>query len=116
MLKQNGKVNEITIDSSWPLNNEVDGDEYALWKRLVAEAGKVKQGLLVINIVDINMFKNCWDLKQLAKQEKLDFSGFALLVIKDMDWENDVKMFIEKLEDSNRSEFKVMMGNFYRLI
>ena len=116
VLKQNGKVNEITIDSSWPLNNEVDGDEYALWKRLVAEAGKVKQGLLVVNIVDINMFKNCWDLKQLAKQEKLDFSGFVLLVIKDMDWENDVKMFIEKLEDSNRSEFKVMMGNFYRLI
>ena len=116
VLMQNGKVNEITIDSSWPLNNEVDGDEYALWKRLVAEAGKVKQGLLVINIVDINMFKHCWDLKQLAKQEKLDFSGFVLLVIKDMDWENDVKMFIEKLEDSNRSEFKVMMGNFYQLI
>lgn len=116
VLKQNGKVNEITIDSSWPLNNEVDGDEYALWKRLVAEAGKVKQGVLVINIEDINMFKNCWDLKQLAKQEKLDFSGFVLLVIKDMHWENDVINFIEKLEDLNRGELRDMMRDFYKLI
>lgn len=116
VLKENGKVNEITIDSSWPLNNEVDGDEYALWKRLVTEAGKVKQGLLVINIRDINMFKHCWDLKQLVKQEKLDFHGYVLLVIKDMDWEKDVKKFIAKLEDSNIDEFKVMMADWYRLI
>ena len=116
ILKQNGKVNEITIDSSWPLNNELDGEESALWKRLVAEAGKVKQGLLVINVCDINMFKHCWDLKQLAKQEKLDFRGYVLIVIKDMDWEKDVKTFVEKLEDSNRTELKVMMEDWYRLI
>ena len=111
-LKENGKVNEITIDSSWPLN-EYGG---ALWTRFVAEAGKVKQGLLVINVRDINLFKHCWDLKQLVKQEKLDFHGFVLIVIKDMDWEKDVKTFIEKLEDSNRTEFKMMMQEFYQLI
>jgi hypothetical protein len=37
-------------------------------------------------------------------------------VIKDMDWEKDVKTFIEKLEDSNRTEFKMMMQEFYQLI
>ena len=115
-LEQNGKVNEITIDSSWPLNNEVDGAETALWKKLKIEAGKVKQGLLVINVCDINMFKHCWELKQLVKQEKLDFSGFVLLVLKDMDWEKEVKKFIEDLEDDNRMEFKLMMQDFYQLI
>lgn len=115
-LKESGKVNEITIDGSWPLNNEVDGEEYALWKMLKSEAAKVKQGLLVINVCDINLFKHCWDLKQLVKQEKLDFHGFVLIVIKDMDWEKDVKTFIEKLEDSNRTEFKMMMQEFYQLI
>ena len=115
-LEQNGKVNEITIDSSWPLNNELDGEEYALWKRLVAEAGKVKQGLLVINVHDINIFKHCWDLKQLVKQEKLDFGGYVLLVLKDMDWEKDIREFAHKQEDSNSSEFKVMMQEFYKLI
>ena len=115
-LKRNGKVNEITIDSTWPLNNELDSEEYALWKRLVAEASKVKQGLLVINVRDINIFKHCWDLKQLVKQEKFDFSGFVLLVVKDLDWEKDVREFVHKPEDENSTEFKVMMENFYRLI
>ena len=115
-LKRNGKVNEITIDSSWPLNNELDGEEYALWKKLKSETGKVKQRLLVINVHDINIFKHCWDLKQLVKQEKLDFSGFVLLVLKEMEWEKEVKKFIEDLEDDNRMEFKLMMQDFYQLI
>ena len=115
-LKQKGKINEITIDNTWPLNNELDGEEYALWKRLVAEAGKVKQGLLVINVHNINIFKHCWDLKQLVKQEKLDFGGYVLLVLKDMDWEKEVKKFIEKLEDSNVTEFRDMMKEWYQLI
>lgn len=115
-LKENGKVNEITIDSSWPLNNEVEGEEPALWKRLKVEASKVKQGLLVINVSDINLFKHCWDLKQLVKQEKLDFGGYVLLVLKDMDWEKEVKEFIEDLKDDNRMEFKLMMQDFYQLI
>lgn len=113
-LKRNGKVNEITIDSAWPLNNEVDGEEYALWKRLKVEAGKVKQGLLVINVCDINMFKHCWELKQLVKQEKLDFGGYVLLVLKDMDWEKEVETFIENLDDSNSTEFKDMMNECFR--
>lgn len=115
-LEENGKVNEITIDRSWPLNNELDGEESALWKRLVAEAGKVKQGLLVINVCDINLFKHCWDLKKLVKQEKLDFSGYVLLAVKDMDWEKEVKKFVEDLNDDNRIEFKLMMQDFYQLI
>ena len=115
-LKESGKVNEITIDSSWPLNNEVEGEVHALWERLVDEAGKVKQGLLVINVRDINLFKHCWDLKQLVKQEKLDFGGYVLLVLKDMDWEKEVRKFVHKPEDENSTEFKVMMENFYRLI
>lgn len=115
-LKESGKVNEITIDSSWPLNNEVEGEVHALWERLVDEAGKVKQGLLVINVRDINLFKHCWDLKQLVKQEKLDFGGYVLLVIKGMDWEKEVRKFVHKPEDENSTEFKVMMENFYRLI
>ena len=115
-LKRNGKVNEITIDSTWPLNNELDGEEYALWKRLVVEAEKIKQGLLVINICDVNLFKHCRDLKQLVKQEKLDFSGYVLLMIKDMDWEKEVKKFIKDLNDDNRMEFKLMMQDYYQLI
>lgn len=115
-LKASRKVNEITIDSSWPLNNEVDGAETALWKRLKSEAGKVKQGLLVINVCNINLFKHCWELKQLVKQEKFDFGGYVLLVTKGMDWEKDVRKFIEKLEDSNSTEFKDMMKEWYQLI
>lgn len=111
-LKRNGKVNEITIDSTWPLNNELD----SLWKKLKSEAAKVKQGLLVINVCDINMFKHCWELKQLVKQEKLDFGGYVLLVLKDMDWEKDVRKFIKKLEDSNVTEFRDMMLDFYQLM
>ena len=115
-LEANGKVNEITIDSFWPLNNEVDGAEYALWKKLKFEAGKVKQGLLVINVCDINMFKHCWELKQLVKQEKLDFHGYVLLVLKDLDWKKDVIKFIEELEDFNRAELRDMMNEWYQLI
>lgn len=60
--------------------------------------------------------KKCWGLKQLVKQEKLDFNGFVLLVLKDMEWEKEVKKFIEDLEDDNRMEFKLMMQDFYELI
>ena len=115
VLKESGKVNEITIDSTWPLSNELD-DKNALWERLVAEEEKVKQGLLVINVCDINLFKHCWELKQLVKQEKFDFGGYVLLVLKDMDWEKDIREFAHKQEDSNSSEFKVMMQEFYKLI
>lgn len=60
--------------------------------------------------------KKCWGLKQLVKQEKLDFNGFVLLVLKDMEWEKEVKKFIEKLEDFNRDELEVMMNEWYQLI
>lgn len=110
-LKENGKVHEITINSSWPLDAKS-----AMWERFVAEAEKVKQGLLVINVCDINLFKHCWALKQIAKQEKLDFNGYVLLVIKDMDWEKEVREFVHKPEDENSHEFTDMMKEWYRLI
>ena len=38
------------------------------------------------------------------------------IIIYNMDWEKEVKPFIEKLEDDNRMEFKLMMQEFYQLI
>ena len=50
-LAKNGKVKEITVDSSWPLKNKLDGDEYVLWERLAIEANEVKNSdLLVVNV------------------------------------------------------------------
>ena len=45
-----------------------------------------------------------------------DFARKVVLVLKDMDWENDVINFIEKLEDSNVTELRDMMNEWYRLI
>ena len=44
------------------------------------------------------------------------FSRKVALVLKDMGWENDVINFIEKLEDSNVTELRDMMNEWYRLI
>ena len=44
------------------------------------------------------------------------FSRKVALVLKDMDWEKDVRKFIEKLEDSNVTELRDMMNKWYRLI
>ena len=49
VLKESGKVNEITIDSTWPLSNELD-DKNDLWERLVAEAEKILQTKNIDNI------------------------------------------------------------------
>ena len=45
-----------------------------------------------------------------------DFSRKVVLVLKDMDWEKDVRKFIEKLEDDNSWQFEDMMKQWYRLI
>ena len=45
-----------------------------------------------------------------------DFSRKVALVLKDMDWEKDVRKFIEKLEDSNVTELRDMMNEWYQLI
>ena len=50
------------------------------------------------------------------KVREEDFSRKVALVIKDMDWEKDVRKFIEKLEDSNVTEFRDMMKEWYQLI
>ena len=44
------------------------------------------------------------------------FSRKVALVLKDMDWEKDVRKFIEKLEDDNSWQFEDMMKQWYRLI
>lgn len=120
VLKKNGKVNEITIDGSWPLKDKIGSEEYAkvyaaLWKKLVTEADKVKDGLLVINVLDINLFLYCDCLKQLVKEQEyheIDFSGYVLLVIKDIDW-NEVEKFVEKVDRA--WTLKDMMDQWYRL-
>lgn len=38
-----------------------------------------------------------------------DFSRKVALVLKDLDWEKDVRKFIEKLEDDNSWQFEDMM-------
>ena len=50
------------------------------------------------------------------KVREEDFSRKVALVLKDMDWEKDVRKFIEKLEDFNRAELRDMMREWYRLI
>ena len=69
-----GKIHEITIDKSWDSffrRNERPDRVLFLecWNKLVTAAYKANHGLLVINISNIKIFKHCWDLKQLAKQE-----------------------------------------------
>ena len=44
------------------------------------------------------------------------FSRKVALVLKNMDWEKDVRKFIEKLEDLKRAEFSDMMKDRYQLI
>lgn len=110
-LKRGGKVNEITVDGTWPL-----GDGSALRQKLESEAGKAGQGLLVVNVCDINLFRHCDILKQLVKQENIGFGGFVLMVIKGMDWEKDVRKFVEDLAGTNRAEFNAMMVDFYQLV
>ena len=45
-----------------------------------------------------------------------DLSRNVALMLKDMDWEKDVRKFIEKLEDSNVTELRDMMKEWYQLI
>ena len=45
-----------------------------------------------------------------------DLSRKAALMLKDMDWGKDVRKFIEKLEDSNVTELRDMMNEWYQLI
>ena len=102
------KINEIIVDENWPQNNS----EKCLAK-LLAEAQKINHGLLVINVTDIRIFKLCWCIKQLAKQEArdLNFDGYVLLVIKDIPW-TKVKEYAIK---HNEGQFDAMM-QYYRRI
>ena len=104
-----GKINEITIDQSWPLNSF---DK--CWDMLLTEARKSNHGLLVINVEDIRIFGHCWCIKQLAKQEDpaLQFNEYVLLVINDIPW-TQVK---EYANEHNKGEFSAMMDCFYHRV
>lgn len=108
-LKEAGRVNEITVDKSWPLNSF---DK--CWDMLLTEARKSNHGLLVINVEDIKIFNHCWCIKQLAKQEDPDlkFDEYVLLVIKDIPW-TQVK---EYANEHNKGEFSAMMDCFYHRV
>lgn len=73
-LKNAGKVYEIDIDDTWTPSlhkkEEMPGRE--CWNKLVAGAYKANHGLLVLNITNIEIFSDCWKLKQLAKQKDCD--------------------------------------------
>ena len=102
-----GKVNEISVSRSYPLNSF---DE--CWKTLYEEAQKVPDGLLHIWVNDIKLFEYCWTVKQLAKQEDVDlhFKGYVLIVVKFDKWE-EVKKYAE---EHNKGEFDAMR-QFYDL-
>ena len=104
-----GKVHEITTSIDWPMD---DLDE--CYNRLKAEAQKVNHGLLVVWVNWIDLFKNCWCLKQLAKQEDpdLEFKGYVLLVVKFDKWE-EVKKYAA---EHNKGEFDAMMDCFYQRV
>lgn len=108
-LEALGKINEITVDKSWPLDSF---DE--CWRKLLAEARKINHGLLVINVNDIKLFDHCWCIKQLAKQEDpaLKFNGYVLLVIKDIPWDR-VKKYAN---EHDKGEFEAMMDCFYHRV
>ena len=104
-----GKVNEITVDKHWPLDNF---DE--CWKMLLSEARRVNHGLLVVNVNDIRFFDHCWCIKQLAKQEdpSLKFNEYVLLVIKGIPW----TQVNEYANEHNKGEFSAMMDCFYHRV
>ena len=104
-----GKINEITVDNSWPLNSF---DK--CWERLLAEARRANHGLLVVNVNDIRIFDHCWCIKQLAKQEdpELKINEYVLLVIKGISWDQVRKYAIEH----NKGEFDAMMDCFYHRV
>ena len=110
-LEVAGKVNEITVDEHWPLNSF---DK--CWNMLLAEARKINHDLLVINVNDIRIFKHCWCIKKLAKQEDkgdqdLKFNGYVLLVIKDISWAK-VREYANK---HNKGQFDAMMDFYFRI-
>lgn len=50
------------------------------------------------------------------KVREEDSSCKVALVLKDLDWKKDVIKFIEELEDSNATELRDMMNEWYQLI
>lgn len=72
-LEKAGKVSELTIDASWTAGivpssrNETSRD---CWNKIIAAAYKAKDGLLILDVSNMKLFKHCWlQIKQLAKQE-----------------------------------------------
>lgn len=70
-LEKSQNVKELVIDGSWTqyMTNNGNHDARELWNRLVKTTNRVRNGLLVLNIYSPEIFKHCWQIKQLAKQE-----------------------------------------------
>lgn len=70
-LKSSHRVKELTIDESWSeyMLNKEHAFAKELWNRFVKETNSVRNGLLVLNISNIELFNHCWHIKQLVKQE-----------------------------------------------
>lgn len=66
------KVEVLNIDQHWSMYMRCTEEYKAkeLWNILVNAANHVRNGLLVLNISNLETFKFCWHLKQLAKQER----------------------------------------------
>lgn len=111
-LEKRGKVSVLNIDDSWK-NFLSDAGQGDCLNHLIEAAIKAKNGLLVINISNIEIFKYCWALKQLAKQEWRSyydnkFYGYVLIVLEEnISWEE-----VKKVDD-NSGELSAMMNYYY---
>ncbi len=136
-----GKLYEILINDTWndalKKKGQMTGRE--AWNNLIAAAYRANHGLLVIYITNIEIFGQCWKLKQLAKQEydleawppdtraditpldgefindlipeRFPFDGNVLLVIDGIGWDS-VK---EYAQQHNSGEFDAMMQFYNRV-
>lgn len=71
-LKQLGKVCELDIDASWSQCMTITPEDNATGFRnkMVKTLNRYRDGLLVLNVTNIELFKLCWHLVQLVKNEQ----------------------------------------------
>ena len=109
IMKQDGKYHEITIDNNWPFDNVE-----ALENILIDAARKANNGLLRINATELRLFEACPCnlIKELAKQERIRFDIYVLLVIKGISWK-EVEDYASK---HSEGQFEDMMRQWYQRI
>ena len=72
-LKQLHKVCELDIDASWSQCMRIMPKDNAtgFWNTIVKKLDSYRDGLLVLNVSNIELFKLCWYLVQLAESERV---------------------------------------------